>query len=292
MKIGILTRNPNAWCSRQLQQAILRRGYQPLCINFRIIVARVGFSPRIKARDIDLLKDVLALIVRPIGRCSLEQAIFRMDILHRLTRLGVVVINHPSAIEKCIDKFYALSLLEEKGIPVPRTVVTESVREAMEAFYEFRGDVVVKPIFSSRGFGMTRVSDPEVARRIFNALTFIHRILYVQEFVPHGNRDIRVFVIGGDVVSAMYREGTEWKTNIAQGARPKPLKPNEELRELAIKATEIIGCEVAGVDILESSRGYLITEINSQPGWRGLQSVTKVNIADRIISYVISKVKR
>lgn len=291
MKIGILTRNPNAWAPKQLEKAILKKGHEVAFMHFRTLVARVSYSPKVKARDTDILEEVPAIIVRPIGRCSLDQAIFRMDVLHRLTRLGITVINHPSAIEKCIDKFYALTLLEESGIPVPRTVITESVREAINAFYELGCDVVVKPLFGSRGLGLTRVLDPEIARRIFNALNFVHKVLYIQEFIPHGNRDIRAFVIGDEVIASMYRESTNWKTNIAQGARPKPLKLSEELEELAVKAAKVVNCEIAGVDILESPKGYYITEINSQPGWRGIQSVTRVNIADHIIEYVLAKIK-
>ncbi len=290
-KIGIITRNPASWCSSQLQLAIIKRGYEPFCFRFPEIKTRVGFLPKFEVRGVDLLEEVLALIVRPIGRCSLEEAIFRMDVLHRLARLGMIVINHPSAIEKCIDKFYALFLLEEKGVPVPRTVVTENADEALKAFYELGQDVVIKPLFGSRGMGITRVSDPEVALRIFRALSFTHQVLYIQEFIPHGNRDIRTFVVGNEVIAAMYRESSGWKTNIAQGARPKPLRPDEELEELSIKVAEILGCEVAGVDILEGPEGYVVLEVNSQPGWRGLQSVTKVRIADKIVEYVISKAR-
>lgn len=90
----------------------------------------------------------------------------------------------------------------------------------------------------------------------------------------------------------MRREAQTWKTNISLGAKPKPVKLSGELEDLAIKASRIIGCKVAGVDIVESRKGSLIVEINSQPGWRGLQTVTKVNIADKIVKYVISELKR
>ncbi len=255
------------------------------------VVNRIGYGLKSEVEGVNLY-DLLAIIVRPIGRCSLEEAIYRLDSLHRLARDGKVVINHPSAIEKCIDKFYSLFLLEEHGLPVPRTVVTENANDALEAFYELGGDVVVKPIFGSRGIGIARISDPDTAIRIFRSLQFYHSVIYIQEFVQHGQRDIRMFIVGDEVVAAMYRESESWKTNIAQGARPKPFKPGEELRELALKACKILNCEVAGVDVLESPQGYFITEINSQPGWRGLQSVTKVNIAKKIIGYVIEKAKR
>ncbi|MEM0083088.1 MAG: hypothetical protein QW102_01045, partial [Candidatus Nezhaarchaeales archaeon] len=95
------------------------------------------------------------------------------------------------------------------------------------------------------------------------------------------------------VVASMQRVSSGWKTNIALGAKPVPFTPDERLSNLASKACEILGCEIAGVDIIESpSSGYLLTEVNSQPGWMGLQAVTKVNIAAKIVRYLISKAKK
>jgi len=293
MKIGILTRNENSWCSAQLKEAILRRGLQPICFSFPRIMARVGFKPEASLEDINILRDIGAIIVRPIGRGSLEEIIFRMDLLHRLQRLGLYILNPPSTIERSVDKYYTLALLEEAGLPVPRTAVTENAESALKAFHELGGDVVLKPIFGSRGIGSTRISDPNVAERIFRALEFQHQVMYLQEFIEHGNYDLRIFVLGGQVLAAMRRfSPNSWKTNISLGATPIPYKPTVEIEELAIKAAEVLGCEVAGVDILESSRGPLIIELNSQPGWRGLQTVTSFNIADEIIKYVIGKVVR
>ena len=149
--------------------------------------------------------------------------------------------------------------------------------------------MIIKPIFGSRGVGITRVSDLEIAKRIFSSLAFNHNVIYIQEFVPHENRDIRAFVIGGKVVACMYRIADDWKTNVSQGARMKSLKPNEKIVNLAINASQAIGCKVAGVDILESSEGYKVNEINSQPGFEGIQSTTKIDIAGAIIDYILSK---
>jgi ribosomal protein S6--L-glutamate ligase/tetrahydromethanopterin:alpha-L-glutamate ligase len=274
-----------------LKEALVMHDVQPLCFDFPSLVARVGFKPKVSTGETDVLKNLKAVIVRPIGRGSLEEIIFRMDLLHRLERLGMYVLNPPAAIERSVDKYYALALLEEAGLPVPRTAVTESAESALEAFQELGGDVVVKPIFGSRGVGSTRVSDPDVAERIFTALGFHRQVLYLQEFVPHGNYDIRVFVLGNQVLASMRRVAESWKTNVSLGAKPMPYKPPRRIEKLALKAAETVGCEVAGVDILEIERGPLIVEINSQPGWRGLQSVTELNIADEIIKYVLSRVE-
>jgi RimK family alpha-L-glutamate ligase len=240
---------------------------------------------------LDLQRDLAAVLVRPIGRGSLDEIIFQMDALHKLSRMGIPVINDPSAIEKAVDKYYALAILSEKGIPVPRTVVTENVSEALKAFEEFGGDVVVKPVFGSRGIGAARISNPDIAERAFRTLRFHRHVLYVQEFIQHGNRDIRMLVIGQRVIAAMYRVSKIWKTNVSRGATPERAELMKEGEELALKAATAIGCEIAGVDILESRAGLLVNEVNSQPGWRGLQTTTSLDIADEIAQYVISRAK-
>jgi len=230
--------------------------------------------------------------VRPIGRGSLEEIVFRMNLLHRLQRLGMPIINPPLAIEHSVDKYHILALLEEQGLPVPRTAVTESNEEALKAFHELGGDVVMKPLFGSRGIGTTRIFDPEIATRVFRTVSFFHGVLYLQEFIPHGVSDVRAFVVGERVVAAMHRVAEGWKTNVSLGAKPVSYKLSEELEGLAVEAASVIGCKVAGVDILESEKGPVIIELNSQPGWRGLQSVTSVNIAQEIVDYVLSTLRK
>jgi RimK family alpha-L-glutamate ligase len=215
-----------------------------------------------------------------------------MDMLYRLQRSGLYVINPPEAIEHCVDKYDILAILEENGVPVPRTSVTENVDEALKAFDELGGDIVVKPIFGSRGIGATRVSDAEVASTIFRAITFYHDVIYLQEFVHHGFSDIRVFVVGNRVIAAMRRVANNWKTNYSQGAHPEPVTLDKALEDMAVKSAKLIECKIAGVDILESPRGPLVVEVNSQPGWRGLQSIMRANIAEEVIDFVLSELKK
>ncbi len=291
MRIGLLTRNVDSWCSNQLCEAMRRRGIEPVPLRFQQLAAWVGFKRKVSSGSLTL-DELDALIVRPIGPGSLDECLLRIDLLHRLYRGGLPIINNPSSIERCIDKYFTLTCLEEHGIKVPRTVVTESVVEALEAFKELGGDVVCKPLFGSRGIGVMRLTDYELASRVFRTLAFMHHVIYIQEFIPHGTKDIRAFVVGDRVIASMYRVAESWKTNVAQGGRPMPIKLSEELEELAVKACSIMGCEVAGVDIIEGRDGPYITEINSQPGWRGLQSVCRVKIADVIVDYVVNKIKR
>lgn len=186
MKIGILTRNENSWSSTQLRNALTKRNISHICFKFQQLIARVGYKPYSSVQNTRILEDLDALMIRPIGRGSLEEIIFRMDILQRLKRLGLYIINPPEAIEHCVDKYNLLAILEDNGIPIPRTAVTENVQEALTAFHEMDDDVIVKPIFGSKGVGSTRVTDPEVAITVFRSIIFSHGVIYLQEFIPHG----------------------------------------------------------------------------------------------------------
>jgi RimK family alpha-L-glutamate ligase len=292
VKIGIATRNMEAWSSTQLREALTKRGIPYECFTFPKLVAQLATKPAFQVNGTRLIEDLDAMVIRPIGRGSLEELIFRMDMLYKLERLGFYVINPAEAIEHCADKYDILAILEDNGVPVPRTVATESVAEALKAFTELGGDVVVKPIFGSRGIGATRLVDAEIAATVFKAITFHHGVIYLQEFVPHGTSDIRAFVIKDHVTAAMRRVAQGWKTNYSQGARPEPIDRNPEYEELAIKASQAVGCKIAGVDILESPTGPKIVDVNSQPGWKGLQIVTKVNIAEEIVNFVLSELKK
>ncbi len=288
MKIGIVTVDPNEYNVRQLRAALERKKISSICFPLDQVTIRVGIPPQLCYKDVDISKDLIALIVRgpPLG--SLEQVVIRFDILHRLKRFGMKIFNDPRAMEISGDKFLSMALLAEAGIPVPKTIVTESVKEALKAFDKI-GDVVVKPIFGSRGRGIIRITDPETAYRVFNALYRTNQVIYFQEFIEHGNQDIRAFVIGEEVVSAMYRVSKDWKSNISMGAIPKPCELGKELNETCVKAAKCLGLEIAGIDLIESSGKIYIVEVNPSPGWQGLQSVSKVNIADCIVSYVIQK---
>jgi ribosomal protein S6--L-glutamate ligase len=166
------------------------------------------------------------------------------------------------------------------------------VNEAIKAFNELGGDVVVKPLFGSRGQGATRVNDIDIADTIFKAITFHHGVIYMQEFVEHGFSDIRAFVIGDRVVSSMRRVATGWKTNYSRGAHPAAAKISKEYEDLAVKAANAVGCKIAGVDILEGPKGPCIVDVNSQPGWKGLQVVADVNIGEEIVEYMLADLKK
>jgi RimK family alpha-L-glutamate ligase len=274
----------------QLKQAAIRFGLEPFCFSFSDIGASVSFpeKPAVKAMGTPLDRGFAAVIVRPIRGGSVEEIFFRLDLLHRIENLGIPVINPPLAIEKAADKYRALALLEEAGLPVPKTFATEDPRKAMEAFDALGRDVVLKPIFGSRGIGIARINNRDVLLRICRSLKYFRHVIYLQEFVEHGTSDIRAFVLGERVIASMRRMARGWKTNIAQGATPAPCRLPKNCEEIAVKAAKVLGCHLAGVDILETrEKKWFINEVNSQPDWRGLQRVTTFSIADAIVKHVL-----
>jgi RimK family alpha-L-glutamate ligase len=288
MKVAIVGQR-KSWYVMKLQTALKRHGLQAPCFPITRLTARLSASPRIAAFN-DPLEDYDVLFVRAIPGGSLEQIIFRMDALHSLENAGVRIINSPTTIERTVDKYYTMTLMEDAGLPTPRTIVTEGFDEALNAFHELGDDIVVKPLFGSAGRGMVRISDIDTAYRVFRALELGRYVYCLQEFVPHGCEDIRVFVVGGKVAAAMVRQGQTWKTNVAQGAKASPLDPDDTLQEMSILATQSLGAVYAGVDILAiDGGGYTLIEVNGIPGWRKLQEVTGVDLAEHLVDYVLSE---
>jgi RimK family alpha-L-glutamate ligase len=246
----------------------------------------VDGRPRLTASDV-VLDECDVVFVRAIPSGSLEQVVFRMDALRCLEQAGVRVVNSAAAIEHGVDKYYTSALLDEAGIPTPRTIVAERFEDALAAFEELGGDVIVKPLFGSEGKGMVRVCDADTAYRAFRALELGRYVYCVQEYVDHPCTDIRAFVVGDRVVAAMLRRGTHWKTNASQGGKGEVFAIDERLRELSLKAARVVGAEHAGVDLLPRDGGYVVLEVNTIPGWRALKAATGVDAAQCLVDHVL-----
>ncbi len=231
-----------------------------------------------------------ALLVRSMPPGSLEQVVFRMDALANLASAGVSVVNPPRAIEVAVDKYLATTRLREAGLTVPATIVCQTLDQAMEAFAVLGGDVVVKPLFGSEGRGITRVSDEQVALRVFKALEQIGAVLYLQQFVEHEGCDLRLLVVGDDVLGMRRRHPHDWRTNISRGAVAESLEVTAELADLSRQAARAVGAPVAGVDLLPGKDGQLYAiEVNAVPGWRALAQVTETDVAGLILSQLRKK---
>jgi ribosomal protein S6--L-glutamate ligase len=286
LRIPLIT-SSEGWHTRDLQRAAEDSGIEIEIVPFRKLRADLsGSSPTLDGGETPL-HDFKVILVRNVPAGSLEQVVYRMDALLQLETSGCRLINRPRSIECCVDKYLATTKMKMAGIPVPRTVVCEYAQDAMQAFEELGGDVVVKPLFGSLGKGIIRVSDPELAYRAFISIERLNSVLYVQEFIEHPGWDIRAFVINDKVIASMKRFSVDdWRANVALGAPAEPYELTEEENRLAIQASQSVGAEVCGVDLLSDPNGanYVI-EANSVPGWRKLTEVTNVDVAAAVLAY-------
>jgi RimK family alpha-L-glutamate ligase len=282
MHVTILSAR-TGWHTDQLCRAVAERGGKADVRPYESLVARLGDSQQPFALKAD------AVLARIIPNGSLEQIIYRVDALHALEDSGVRVMNSPRAIERSVDKFYASVILQRAGLATPDTVVCECSDEALAAFRRF-GDVVVKPLFGSMGLGMVRVTDEEMAFRVFRTIDLVRGVYYVQRTIDHAGSDVRVFVVGDRVVGAIERTappgGSPWRTNVSRGGAAHAIALPPALCAMAIEAARAIGADYAGVDLLPARDGTVyVLEINGIPGWQGLQQATGIDVARAIVDH-------
>jgi RimK family alpha-L-glutamate ligase len=240
------------------------------------------------------------ILLRTMPHGSLEQIITRMNLLHRAQSRGLTVMNSPRSVEIAIDKFLTLQTLADAGLPVPPTAVAQRIDEARTLFKSLGGDVVIKPLFGSEGFGITRASDPDIADRIFDTLEKLNQVIYLQAFIDHADTDYRVFVLDGKILAAMRRasHNGDWRSNVARGGTGHSI-PIENARDLhglpglgtlALQAAKACNLDVTGVDILlDKNNQPHIIEVNGVPGWRELARVTNIDIAAHVLQSIKAK---
>ena len=165
--------------------------------------------------------------------------------------------------------------------------------DALAAFDALGGDVVIKPLFGSEGRGIVRVSDPDLAYRTCRALELTRSVFYLQEFVPHGGRDIRAFVVGGRLVAAMTGGPPAGRPTCRRAPGRSRSRCPRELERLSVRAASLLEADYAGVDLLCADDGrVLVIEVNGIPGWRGLQQTTDIDVAGVIADHAIATVER
>lgn len=283
MRIAVLS-SGTGWHVRDLARAAADLGHEVVPVDFR----RVHDGLPAGAGTLDAYP---AVIVRTMPPGSLEQVVFRMDVLGRLAARGRVVVNSPRSLEVCIDKYLASAVLAEAGLPVPETVVCQSADDALTAFDALGGDVVVKPLFGSEGRGMVRVTEAELAWRTFRAIERTEGVLYLQRFVRHPGWDLRVFVLEGRILGAMRRHGRDWRTNVAQGGRTEAVAVGVEEAALALRAASACGTLAAGVDLLPEGGRWFVLEVNAVPGWRAFAPTCGIDVAREVIESTVRRVE-
>ncbi len=289
-KVAIVTDEP-AWHGGQLKEALTTHGLTSQYISLTDCHIDIGkFGTKIKLPGFE--QDPLAVFVRGVPGGTLEQVIFRLNILHALSEMGIVVYNNPRSIERTVDKAMTSLLLKKAHIPTPNTWVCES-KEKAEFIYQQeckkQRKLVSKPLFGSQGIGV-QLLDSKTSLRHEETFAGVY---YLQSYVDCGHNnpfDIRVLVIDNKAVSAMLRRNTHWLTNRAQGAQCEALTLYPSLRLLSEAAATAVGVDYAGIDLISDVKCNLqVIEINSIPAWQGLQKHTEFNIASSLINAMVNR---
>lgn len=284
--------SPESWYFKDLQRAANGR-HGLAAVSFSEMRATLAGPTRQVASGDHRLDDVDAVLVRTMPPGSLEQVVFRMDALARLEACGKLVVNPPKAIEAAVDKYLASAKLAAAGLTVPRTIVCQTADDAMAAFTELGGDVVLKPLFGAEGRGIARLIDDALALRAFKMLEQLGAVLYLQEFIAHEGADLRLLVLGERVLGMRRRNPLDWRTNVSRGAQAEPLEVTDELSSLAHCAAAAVGAPLAGVDLLPGRDGRLYAiEVNAVPGWKALARTLKIDVAALVLGFVESEVKK
>jgi [lysine-biosynthesis-protein LysW]--L-2-aminoadipate ligase len=199
------------------------------------------------------------------------------------------VINSFKTSQICGNKLLTTLALTKANIPTPKTLVSFAEESALESLSLIGYPAVIKPLVGSWGRLVSLVNDETTATSVLEhkeMLGPLHKIHYVQEKIP-SKRDIRAFVIGDDVVAAMYRKpnGGEWRTNIARGGTAKICEITEELKDLSLRAAGAVGGGILGIDLLEDKKGLVVNEVNHTVEFKGLVETTLVKIPELILEY-------
>ena len=290
-RIAIFTDDPG-WHGKQLRLAFANLGYNSDSVS--LTQCSFTIEPGMNPISIPGFQRALpdAAFVRGVPGGSLEEVVLYLDFLHALKILNVPVYNDGHAIERSVDKGMTSFLLHNAGLPTPLTWVLRNRDDALDiAENELKkGNLLIsKPLFGSQGEGIRRI---EKMTDLF-WLTDSHGIYYLQRFVHClgiGFSDNRVFVVNGQAVAAMRRRGKSWLNNVARGASCERVDLNDELANLAVKATTALAMDYAGVDIIQDKDGhYTVIEVNSIPAWKGLESVCDTSIAQVLADDLINR---
>ncbi len=291
MEIAVLG-SPTSWYLRDLARAAGSR-HRVFPATFRQLAAVVDTTgQQCRSAEFDLGR-CDAVLVRTMPPGSLEQVVFRMDVLGRLAATGVTVVNPPRAVEAAVDKYLATARLQAAGLQVPRTIVCQTSEDALRGFAALGGDVVIKPLFGSEGRGITRLQDAALAERAFRMIEQLGAVIYLQEFIPHEGCDLRLLVIGDDVLAMRRHNPHDWRTNVSRGATAEAFMPDDALVALARRAAAAVEAPLAGVDILPGRDGLLyLIEVNAVPGWQALAGATGKDVARMVLDLVASLAAR
>ncbi len=295
MKVVVITPRALAPVSKSIIDAFKKRDVTVMKLNPGRIDVDLSGDPDFVAKYFST-NDVRGAVVRGIGTSKIKKIYYRLGVIGLFEECGTRVVNSRKCLEIATNKALTSFHLLKAGIHTPKTVVCEGSKHATTAFQQLGGNIVLKPLFGSKGIGVMHLTDEGFASNVFYNLDRMDEVFYIQEYVEHGNSDIRAMVLGNRVLCAMQRSNDPakkdaWKTNVAVGASGKPIELSMEMQELAVSAARAVGGEFTGVDIVETKDGPSVIEVTAVPGSQELHKTTPIDIAQAFVDHFLSILK-
>jgi len=285
MKLGILSRGPGLYSTRRLVEAAQVRGHEVRVVDYlRCYMNITSRNPQVLFRGEALDFDAV------IPRIASRRTFYGTSVVRQFEMMGVYSANESQAISRSRDKLRSLQILSRTDVQMPHTGFAEETQD-LDGVIEAVGGppLVVKLLQGTQGLGVVLVESRSAARSVIDAFRQVEANILIQEYIKEANgRDIRCLVIGGKVIAAMERvsDGAEFRANLHQGGTVHEVELTPTEIEYACEATRAHGLESAGVDILRSERGPLVLEVNSSPGFEGIETATSVDVAGLMIDHI------
>lgn len=287
LRIGLLASNPELYSNKRIMEAGEMRGHEMFFLNIKECYMKLDATkPEIHYRGGKILDNFDAII--PRIRPSIT--FYGCALTRQFEALKVYCLNSSSAITQSRDKLYSLQLLLNHGVDIPTTGFANSPLDTDDLIKMVGGSpLIVKLLEGTQGKGVVLAETKKAAESVINAFKSLNVNILVQEFIKEANgKDLRLFVVDGKVVATIQREALpgEFRANVHLGGTATVIKPTAEEKRIAIKAAKAMDLKVAGVDIIRSSKGPLLLEVNSSPGLEGIEGATHKDIAGEMIKAI------
>lgn len=293
LRIGLLASNPELYSNKRIMEAGEMRGHEMHFLNIKECYMKLDADkPEIHYRGGKVLDNFDAVI--PRIRPSIT--FYGCALTRQFEAMKVYCLNSAAAITQSRDKLFSLQLLLRNGVDIPTTGFANSPLDTDDLIKMVGGSpLIVKLLEGTQGKGVVLAETKKAAESVINAFKSLNANILVQEFIKEANgKDLRLFVVDGKVVASIQREAApgEFRANIHMGGTASIVKPTVEEKKIAIKAAKAMDLRVAGVDIIRSSKGPLLLEVNSSPGLEGIEGATNKDIAGEMIKAIESNIKK
>jgi ribosomal protein S6--L-glutamate ligase len=285
MRIAVLSRSSSLYSTARLKEAGVARGHEVSVVDYlRCYMDITARRPKVLYRGEEVHPAAI------IPRIGATYTFYGTAVVRQFEMADVFTVNSSDAISRSRDKLRSMQLLSRAGVGLPTTSFAHSTQD-IDGLLEVVGGtpVVVKLLEGTQGLGVVLAETRKAAESVIGAFRQMDANILVQEYVREAaGSDIRAFIVGGKVVAAMRRTGApgDFRSNLHRGGTAESVKLTAKERATAVRAAKTMGLNVAGVDMLQSSEGPMVLEVNSSPGLEGIEAASGVDIADLIVEYI------